>query len=472
VAFRQIQDGLRSDHLILLVGTNPLPNWVAAKLLLKSGGRVHLFRTDGVRAQSSRLERVLKDRENISVSVYQTVEADEQTIYNDIERQAEILLKTSTGKIGLDYTGGTKMMSVHAHRAMREVIPRDRRVLSYLDAHSLAFKFDGYAKIEPPINLHPDVRISIETLLFLHDDYRKISYEVNHKCVSAAEGLVEIHSNYRGKEAWRGWCDSLKLNNKKIGKINVSTLSDDARRTIVSRLNNLSFPKTDDFALKVENKLNGDVSNHNISSREARSYLARINAGYSTLLDRLQGNKDDEQRPLGGDFLQEIVQKNDKQFKDSLDLARWLDSGWLEHYALAQIQSCAAADINPDGCAINLVTETRSIKSRIDEDQKGREFEADVIALRGYQLFYFSCYTGHEPSTAKQKLFEAMHRATQLGGDEAKVALICTADDPQAICAECEADWQMENINRIRVFGRAQLSCLAESLESWFEGRK
>ncbi len=469
---KEIDEHLLSDHLFLLVGTNPLPNWVAAKLLLKPGGRVHLFRTDGVRAQSSRLERVLKDRENIPVSVYQTVEADEQTILNDIKRQAELLSKTSAGKIGLNYTGGTKMMSVHANRAMREVIPRDRRVLSYLDAHSLAFKFDDYAKNEPPINLHPYVRISIETLLALHDDYKKVDYEEEHKCASAAEGLVEIHSNYRGKEAWRGWCDSLKLGNKKVGKINVSTLSDDARRTIVSRLNNLSFPTIDDFALKVENKLNGDVGNHNISSREARSYLARINAGYSTLLDRLQGNKDDEQRPLGGDFLQEIVQKNDKQFKDSLDLARWLDSGWLEHYVLAQIQSCANANINSKGCAINLVTETRSPKSRVEGDQKGREFEADVIALRGYQLFYFSCYTGHEPSTAKQKLFEAVHRAAQLGGDEAKVALVCTADNPQAICAECEADWQMENINRIRVFGREHLPCLDESLEGWFEGKK
>lgn len=461
-----IPEELRSDHLFLLVGTNPLPNWVAAKLLLKPGGRVHLFKTEGVRAQCSRLERVLKELENIPVSIYQTVEADEQTIFNDIKRQADLLLKTSAGKIGLNYTGGTKMMSVHANRAIRSAIHSGRRVMSYLDAHSLAFKFDDYAKIEPSINLHPDVRISIKKLLALHDDYKKVDYEEKHKCASVAEGLVEVHTNNRGKEAWRGWCDSLK-----VSKINISTLSENERQTVVNRLNDLSFPTTEDFSVKVENKLNGDISNNKISSRESRTYLSRINAGFGTLLDRLQGDKDSEQKPLGGDRLEAITQKN-KQFTDALDLARWLDSGWLEHYALAQIQSCATAEINPDGCAINLVTVTRSIKSRTEEDQKGREFEADVIALRGYQLFYFSCYTGHEPSTAKQKLFEAMHRATQLGGDEAKVALICTADDPQAICAECEADWQMENINRIRVFGRAHLPCLAESLESWFEGKK
>jgi hypothetical protein len=37
----------KSQHLILLVGSNPLPNAVAAKLLLAEGGTVTLIHSKG-----------------------------------------------------------------------------------------------------------------------------------------------------------------------------------------------------------------------------------------------------------------------------------------------------------------------------------------------------------------------------------------------------------------------------------------
>jgi hypothetical protein len=33
---------LQSEHLFLLVGTNPLPDWVATRLLLREGGQLYL----------------------------------------------------------------------------------------------------------------------------------------------------------------------------------------------------------------------------------------------------------------------------------------------------------------------------------------------------------------------------------------------------------------------------------------------
>lgn len=446
-----MKNELRSDHLFLLVGTNPLPNWVAAKLLLNPGGRVHLFSTDGVRKQAGRLKKVLEEREKIPVSAYETADADEQKIFGDIERQASKLAQSGTGKIGLNYTGGTKMMSVHANRAMRQAVQDEkRRVLSYLDARTLAFKIDDHAGSEPLNGLQPEnLRISLETLLDLHDQYNSndISYERRATCPLAAKGLVEAHSNYAGQRTWREWCDALN-----VGRIDPAKLNEHEYRNVVRRLNQTVLLKLDEFIQDVEVKLNKKVSDGDLSRREAQARLDTIRGGYRQYLAELKVN--------AGDTLQTVAQVNG--FNDSLDLAKWLDGMWLEHYALAQIQSCSpATQLNPDGCAVNL--ETRN--------KEGRRFEADVIALRGYQLFYFSCYSGSEHDKSKQKLFEAVERAAQLGGDEAKVALVCNHDKPKWLRQECEADWEGTKRNMIRVFGREDLPRLTSKLEDWFTGK-
>jgi hypothetical protein len=101
-------------------------------------------------------------------------------------------------------------------------------------------------------------------------------------------------------------------------------------------------------------------------------------------------------------------------------------------------------------------------------NDRGRKFEADVIALRGCRLFYFTCYTGNEKSRSKSKLFEALERAGQLGGDEAKIGLICNTDEPDVLQAECEETWGSFASNQIAVFGRQHLPLLADELKQWF----
>jgi hypothetical protein len=41
----------RTDHLFLIVGANPLPNFVAALLLSKKGGTIHLLHSKGTVSQ-------------------------------------------------------------------------------------------------------------------------------------------------------------------------------------------------------------------------------------------------------------------------------------------------------------------------------------------------------------------------------------------------------------------------------------
>lgn len=48
-------DNFKVDHLFLLIGENPLPNYVAAKTLLKEAGKAYLVFTEHTEKPTERL---------------------------------------------------------------------------------------------------------------------------------------------------------------------------------------------------------------------------------------------------------------------------------------------------------------------------------------------------------------------------------------------------------------------------------
>ena len=54
-----IPEERRSDHLFLLMGENPVPNWVAARLLLREGGLAHLLHSAGSEPRPARMDAVI-----------------------------------------------------------------------------------------------------------------------------------------------------------------------------------------------------------------------------------------------------------------------------------------------------------------------------------------------------------------------------------------------------------------------------
>jgi len=93
--------------------------------------------------------------------------------------------------------------------------------------------------------------------------------------------------------------------------------------------------------------------------------------------------------------------------------------------------------------------------------------EFDVAAMQGYRLFAFSCTVSAEKEKAKLKLFEAYVRAKQIGGDEAKVALVSGYPQPQKLFEEISEAW-MESRNKIKIFGPQHLPNLETHLKDWF----
>ncbi|MFP4441184.1 MAG: hypothetical protein ACLFVO_28455 [Chloroflexaceae bacterium] len=74
----------------------------------------------------------------------------------------------SGGIIGLNYTGGTKAMAVHAYRALEQADGLTRRYYSYLDARTLSMQFTDDHGNTWPERVEARVTVSLAELLMLH----------------------------------------------------------------------------------------------------------------------------------------------------------------------------------------------------------------------------------------------------------------------------------------------------------------
>ncbi|HLO85626.1 MAG TPA: DUF1887 family CARF protein, partial [Nostocaceae cyanobacterium] len=161
---------------------------------------------------------------------------------------------------------------------------------------------------------------------------------------------------------------------------------------------------------------------------------------------------------LNGDDQLALVQvKNIKFFTKIEKFCKWLDGLWLEHYVLEQVKNIANTQLIKD-YGLNFEIPLQGTKDG---------FEFDVAFTRGYQLFAISCTTAsdeQERHLCKSKLFEAYLRAKQMGGEEARVALVCCADQPDTLKAEIA---NTLSSNKIAVFGRADLLNLADNITQW-----
>lgn len=121
----------QTQHLFILVGANPLPNYVAARLLLKSNGHLYLVHTRETKEIADRLIAALVPKSAANATMIQVDEANTEDIFKQVNGYVG-----EKQDVGLNYTGGTKTMAVHAYRAVEEAC--SDAVFSYLDAKTLS----------------------------------------------------------------------------------------------------------------------------------------------------------------------------------------------------------------------------------------------------------------------------------------------------------------------------------------------
>jgi hypothetical protein len=97
-----IDEGLRSDHLFLLIGGNPAPNWVAAGLLLRDGGQIYLVHSPDTAEVAKRIGRWLMELEY----GMKQPRPRRDGCRRGRQRRREI----TSAQVGLDCTGSTKVL--------------------------------------------------------------------------------------------------------------------------------------------------------------------------------------------------------------------------------------------------------------------------------------------------------------------------------------------------------------------------
>jgi hypothetical protein len=401
----------KAKHLVLLVGSNPLPNAVASQLLVEAGGVVSLVHSQGTARIANNLKNWIEARrgsENLQIYLKQVDESTPFSIYDGVK---QILNKVNHSSVGLNYTGGTKVMSVHAYRAVQEWAEEKEAssVFSYLDARTLKMMFeDSEMEMRPeqriPVGLA--VQLTIDDLLALHGWQRKSLCRGSFLPKSAFV-LAQVFADPNRINEWKEWiCKELRSKAKRNDRREKWKSKSDLEKV------QIEFPQSDYFS-------------------EFRQVI-RIELGIPEETDTVQLAK----ATLKGEL---------EQF------CRWLDGIWLEDYVFESVRS-----LKQD---LSINDSAQSVKT------KEPEFEIDVVAVRGYQLFVFSCSTDDEKGRLKLKLFEAYVRARQLGGDEARVALVCLSDEPHNLEREMQRDFAAEG--QIKVFGQTHIKDLGNHIRDW-----
>ncbi|MCB0197230.1 MAG: hypothetical protein KDJ65_35110 [Anaerolineae bacterium] len=407
------------ETLLLIVGSNPLPNYVAASLLLKENGRVFLIHTPDTLGTAKRLQQVLCEINGVKDVKRVPIKSSSSNVIIQDGIAATIASILGQGQVGLNYTGGTKAMAVHIYRMLEQIAVREslQPVFSYLDPGELRIIFDGHGNATTTsYPVAEEIQVPLEVLLKLHNiDLVKNAPLRTPYLLKTAHSLANLHSTTEGIKSWRQWCQT------------------ELRRS-----------SEDKFK----------------PAGELKKVILPDDGDLATVTTTLRQEIGCTQQPLTlADVIPFSPWQGKKQRDAVEDLARWLFGQWLEHFAYNEIQKIAVTHkLHPSGMGIGLDT---------DREKSPYDFEVDVAAIYGYQLFGLSCTMDNTKNLCKAKLFEAEKRVHQLGGDEACVGLVSCYDKPQRLEKEMLNAWGMKP-NKVRVFGYQDLMHLSDKLDEWF----
>ena len=490
------------EHLFLLVGENPLPNYIAAKMLLKEGGTVYLVHSTDTTSKADCLKRMLAPINVDELISLGKSEADSSVIRKKIQTRVEkILEKYPNTILGLNYTGGTKAMSVHSYRALFEAAGVHDTKFSYLDARSLKMLIDR--DNDSPKSVPVPIKLSLQEIFDLHD----LRWESEKKPVSEpilpelAIEFAKLHTDPSLVIAWRWWCDNVLKPATKIlkNKQNKPSEWEWKKDNLIDKVT-----LKPDFAIQ---KLNEALQEFLKQPEEGKSLLEAFqqenfktvkelgnfyNAlwvpDYTPHIEKVTkllaqgGYLGESESELSLNKIAEMSKhiaespnqsdENKKAYLEkSKDACRWLDGLWLEHHTLHQIDK-----ISQDYPGLINDSNEKDDKPLFKgmsfkvKDAKKEKFEFDVAFVKDYQLFALSCTTDASKGLCKSKLFEAYIRARQLGGDQARVALVCCYNSPKDLENEMKVETEVDKKDpKIAVFGCKDLDNLHVHIKKWID---
>lgn len=398
-------------NLFLLIGTNPLPNYVAAKLLWardEENAKLYFVYTKDTKKYVDTLitELALRVCENL-VLIDVEDESDTKKIYDMVRAEVQKLKNNGVTdeKIGLNYTGGTKTMAVHAYRAIRELAEEAQK--TYLDARKLRMVIEKKGEKNEGFPTRDRLQLNIDTFLNLH----QYSYRTK-----------------RGQPEKPRGVEGLKFPDLSRD-IGVSDLR--------KKIYDWSYKN---YRVEIEN-------NEMLKGNEKEKAKSELPLPLPDLLSEHYAN------------CRTVGEFSAARKLTPTEICKYFEGEWLEEYVLL-----ALSDLFIKFSNYSFGIDVKAIRGTI------RDFQIDDYAIKGYQLFAVSCNTGDKTDTLKYKLFEILVRARQIGGDEARVALVCGYNNPGCLENQLIEGWNLPD-GMVRVFGNDDLPKLSEKLENWINNQ-
>ncbi len=369
--------------LILLIGSNPLPNYIVGNYLIKKEraekdvlpepDKTILVYSDDTEKFAKRISNKLGIQPE-----YVDLKRDERepaVIVKGIQDKLDLIAKAGLiSTIHLNYTGGTKPMSLYAHIAVSGWIGKDRKkdkikvILSDIDPknHKIVLR----EKPDYPLDgdLLDHVKPDMKTILDLHGmktDEDNPGQEIS--CFS-----LEITDQF-AKEAIEESIKKTKDNKRE------KAIHQELMRIDIS-LKGRTDEEKEKYLEKNSDKLN--------------EIMAKTKTFFSYLIEDFEKRKN-------------IIQCPNLSF-----IKFFKEGGWLEDFVLNTL------------IKLKKSSNLHEIRKNVRANYNQRDTELDVIAIRGYKLFLVSCTTYDGIKIVKEKAFEAIYRAEQLGGEHAKAIVI------------------------------------------------
>lgn len=416
--------------LVLLIGTNPLPNYVAAKHFLINNDnlkRIWLIYSEerkdlgqsGTGELADNISDVLKQEFSQRGIDFQKVAIGHVGsaiyIYNDMETKFFSRIKelNDVNGIHLNYTGGTKAMVVHVYRYLEDKYI-NKASFSYLDGRKCKLIWDNNKIISE--DLRKEVFLSIESLIKLHGYEEKESKSIPedyYSIIEKFEALIKTkqvnkYNNWKNGYIRRKYYDSKgKFYTKKSNYLKGNDLinrSGVINQDKVEHFKEEFYKVTDEIIIDLLSVLPKD-----------KSILDEDGALWIPDPDKTITNKMYEER-----------------LKFTIE---FLDGKWLEAYVfsiiLRGIENDKLLKTKLSMGEISVDSNWELIKTEHKIMEKPKNFELDVIVVNGYQICGISCTTAKDQGRCKSKGFEVIHRSRQMGGDEALSILVTCMDNKE-----------------------------------------
>ncbi len=403
--------------LVLLVGGNPLPNYMTAKYLLlkdrKDKGRLPVpdalllmyssdtkLLADGIKEVLSReMERGSGDGNIVGCEIQELQLGTEERSYSKIKEELKDKIRdVEADSVHLNYTGGTKVMAVAACDAVREVSSDGewsvKPIFSYVMPDE--FRLVLLSGELFPDSAQPDLRhfisLSIEDAFMLHNlnaPQPKCDIMVPHSSDLCGQVLALIGDREREYffHNWHEWPKE-----RKPGKF----------RNAVKE------------SLKAEVDKMKAAGDGKVYEEDVDKW---IEVRQSVLIDATE-------EVIGSGFASKFGLQNKDNLEAWKRCAAYFQGEWLEQHIFEHLRKLS--ERKPE------LKITEIAWNVIQPDSKGGSsvgrFEVDVVCMRGMQPFLFTCTSARQKGMIKLKGYEALYRGEEFGGSHCKIVLVSPVD--------------------------------------------